>query len=377
MDADALPPEARELMVKLFAQAPRAGYAEIAEMVRAELGKAPEEAFARFDREPLAAASLGQVHRAQLHDGTEVAVKVQYPGVAQALMDDLKNASVLARVMGGAGKAAIDFDPTPYYAEIRAVVEGELDYRREAKLGAAYSEAVSIFPELHVPRVFTDHSAGRVLTMEFAPGQSISAFATSESSPEARWRVGRQMAIAVMGPMVRRELVHGDPHPGNFLVRDDGRLTVLDFGAVKQLSPQFVRGFWALMECAVDRREPDFMTIMSGMGFGLAGDPARLTAALSKLHAYVGRPIFEDEYDWGSSTLVPEVRMHVAEHVRDLAPIKPPVESVFFYRALGGLAQNLKSIRARGPYRELVRELSAHLRSRLPPSPAGATVGQP
>ncbi len=302
-------------------------------------------------------------------------MKVQYPGVAQALIDDLKNAVVLARVMGGAGKAMVDFDPAPYYAEIRSVVLGELDYRREAALRDEYAEAASVFPELHVPRVFGAHSAGRVLTMEFAPGQAIPAFAASEADEVARWRVGRQMAIAVMGPLLRRELVHGDPHPGNFLVREDGRLTVLDFGAVKRLSPQFVRGFWSLIEHAADHREPDFLPIMRGMGFALTGDPGRTAAALSGLHALVGRPLREGEYDWGTSPLVPDVRSYVAEHVRDLAQLKPPTESVFFYRALGGLAQNLKSLRARGPYAELCRSLSPHLRSRV--AAAQVTLGAP
>jgi predicted unusual protein kinase regulating ubiquinone biosynthesis (AarF/ABC1/UbiB family) len=304
------------------------------------------------------------VHRAWLADGTAVAVKVQYPGVAEALRADLDNAALLAKVLGGAGRAMADLDPKPYYDEIRAVVGAELDYRREAELNARYAEAAAPFPELHVPRVFASHSSARVLTLEFAEGVSLQTFANSEASQAERWRVGRQLAYAVMGPFLRRDLVHADPHPGNFLVRPDGRLTVLDFGALKQLSPRFVRAFWSLIESACADQEPDFLSVIERGGFVIQGDREVARKAMAGIHNISAKPVLVEEYDWGSGTVVAELRNHFRENVREVTRILPPVESIFFYRALGGLAQNLKLVRARGPYRALCRELGQHLEGR-------------
>ena len=139
MDPDALPEEARSVVAKLLSQAPqRMELAQVTEVIRSELGKAPEELFATFDREPIAAASLGQVHGATLRDGRKVVVKVQYPGVDRALQNDLANAQVLVRGFALTGKA---LDGRPYYDELRASLLRELDYRQEAAQLEAYAAA--------------------------------------------------------------------------------------------------------------------------------------------------------------------------------------------------------------------------------------------
>src|SRR5947209_6447616 len=131
MDPDALPEEARSVVAKLLSQAPqRMEFAAVAEVVRAELGAHPDELFAQFEREPMAAASLGQVHAARLHDGREVVVKVQYPGVDRALESDLANAAVLVRGLSLTGEA---LDGRPYYEEVRSSLLRELDYVQEAE----------------------------------------------------------------------------------------------------------------------------------------------------------------------------------------------------------------------------------------------------
>jgi predicted unusual protein kinase regulating ubiquinone biosynthesis (AarF/ABC1/UbiB family) len=359
MDVDALPPEARELVSKLFSQAPSMGYDDIARVVTEELGKPPEQAFARFERTPLAAASLGQVHRAWLEDGTAVAVKVQYPGVDKALLADLDNVGTLVKTLGGAVRAVTTFDKRPYYEEIRREIGAEVDYRREAQLLRAYAEAAQGLPGLHVPKVFDSHSAGRVITLEYVEGLSLKAFAESNADAETRWKIARQLAYAVWGPFFRSEWVHGDPNPGNFLVRPDGRLTVLDFGAVKRVSKRFAEGLRTIVTAAVRHEEPDFVGVLEGAGFTFTGDKAEARRVLAELHQYVGSPVFSDEFDWGQSTLVPQVREHFLRNLRELAKIQPPPESLLFYRAVAGLASNLKLLRARGSYRTLCSELVA------------------
>src|SRR3989440_2686907 len=157
MDPDALPEEARSVVARLLSQAPqRMEFAQVAEVVRAELGRYPDELFAHFEREPLAAASLGQVHAARLLDGREVVVKVQYPGVEKALQNDLANAAVLVRGFALAGDA---LDGRPYYDELRAALLRELDYGQEAAQADAYRQAAARHPEPVGPRGVDQHNA--------------------------------------------------------------------------------------------------------------------------------------------------------------------------------------------------------------------------
>lgn len=361
LDADALPPEARDIVAKLFAQAPAMSYESIASVIEEELGESPEQAFAEFDRTPLASASLGQVHRARLRDGTAVAVKVQYPGVAEALVNDLKNAALLVRAFNGASRALADVDAAPYYEEIRREIGAETDYVREARLSETFARAVATESDLHVPTVFPAYSTKRMLTMELVEGVSLNTFANSDADNEARWRVGSQLTRAVLLPFVREGIVHGDPHPGNFLVRPDGRMTVLDFGAVKTLSPEFVTGFWGLMAAELEGFEPDYIGLLTRARFTFKGDLEKAKKTLAAIHGIVARTVATERYDWGTCTVVADMRSRFAGDVRNVVEVQAPPESLLFYRAIGGLAQNLKSLRSEGPYRALAKELTAQM----------------
>lgn len=352
MEADALPPEAQALVSKLFSQAPSMPYEKIAAVVEDELGDPPEQLFAEFSREPLAAASLGQVHRARLKDGTPVAVKVQYPGVAEALRSDLRNAGMLLKLFPSG--MFENLDAGPYYEEIAREIGAETDYVREARLGERYAKAVADIPELHVPRSYPTVSSARVLTMEFVEGMTLRAFADSDADPAARWRVGRQLGLAILAPYTTAGMIHGDPHPGNFLVRPDGRLTVLDFGAVKQLSEPFVAGFWELLVAELEGRSPDYVALLERAGFDFRGDRALAAETLAGISEMASRPVRSDDYDWGACTMAVDMRRYFWEERRKVLEVRPPEESMLFYRAIGGLANNLKLLRSRGDYRTLV-----------------------
>jgi predicted unusual protein kinase regulating ubiquinone biosynthesis (AarF/ABC1/UbiB family) len=357
MEADALPAEARDLVSKLYAGAPPMRFETVREVVEDELGESLEAAFRRFEPAPLASASLGQVHRATLHDGTEVAVKVQYPGVADAVESDLKNIAVLMKALPNATFKGLD--TARYVEEVRREVGAETDYRGEAERSAAYAAALAPFGDLHVPRVIARHSTMRLLTMEFVEGRPLNVFAASQADDEARWRVGRQLALALLGPFVRDGLIHADPHPGNFLVRPDGRLTVLDFGAVKRLSPTFVEGFWGLLMAECRGGKPDFVAQMSLAGYVFTGDVVKATRHLSEIHEVASRPVQTETYDWGACTMVPDLRQRFVGDFRDLVEIQPPPEGLMFFRAIGGLANNMRLLRASGSYRALCLELDA------------------
>src|SRR6266478_3810018 len=195
MDPDALPPEARSIVARLLAQAPqRMSFEQVAEVVRAELGSGPDDLFASFDRDPLAAASLGQVHGARLRDGREVVVKVQYPGVDKALENDLANAAVLVRGFALTGDA---LDGRPYYDELRAALLRELDYGQEAAQADAYREAAARYPELVVPEVVYERSARRVLCLQRIHGQPLRELREAVAHGDERSRVERLLTVAM------------------------------------------------------------------------------------------------------------------------------------------------------------------------------------
>ena len=189
MDPDALPEETRSVVAKLLSQAPqRMEFSQVAEVIRSELGKPPDELFAEFEREPLAAASLGQVHAARLHDGREVVVKVQYPGIEKALENDLSNAAVLVRGFALTGRA---LDGRVYYDELRASLLRELDYVQEAAQADAYRAAASRYPELVVPEVVKERSAMRVLCLTHLHGQPLLEWKETWSMDDLPSRLSR------------------------------------------------------------------------------------------------------------------------------------------------------------------------------------------
>jgi predicted unusual protein kinase regulating ubiquinone biosynthesis (AarF/ABC1/UbiB family) len=364
MDPDALPEEARSVVAKLLSQAPqRMEYAQVVEVIRAELGKPPEELFAGFDKEPMAAASLGQVHAAKLHDGREVVIKVQYPGVDKALDNDLKNAGVLVRGFAMAGSETLD--GRPYYEEMRASLMRELDYRQEAAQAEAYRQAAARYPELVVPEVISDHSAGKVICLERLRGQQLLDFMESKASEEERFRVARLMLFAIWGPFYAERLVHADPHPGNFLVMPDGRLGVLDFGATKLLSEQFASVYRNFLEAnAEGRAHPDVGPMLKKAGFRfLMDDEEDGFEFCQKMADIVQKPILAETFDFGSEGLVSEIRNVFRREPGIAMKIKPPPEALLFYRSAAGLAQDLRLLKAKGPFRAVLQEVKGRGRA--------------
>jgi predicted unusual protein kinase regulating ubiquinone biosynthesis (AarF/ABC1/UbiB family) len=361
MDPDALPAEARRIVAKLLSQAPqRMTYDTVAEVVAAELGAPPEDLFAEFDPEPIAAASLGQVHAATLPaslGGGEVVVKVQYPGVEKALESDLANAGVLVRGFALTGHA---LDGRDYYDEVRASLLGELDYRREAAQCEAWARAASGYPELVVPRVIAARSAHRVLCLSRLRGPSLLEAIESHPTAEESFRIARLLIFAIWGPFFAARLIHADPHPGNFLVLPDGRLGVLDFGATKLLSEGFAevyRGFLAAH--AQGRRRPQVGPALRRAGFRFLGDDEdEAFDFCERIADIVERPILEDaDYDFGEDPMVVDTRRLFQSEPRLALSIKPPREAVLFYRAAAGLAQDLRLLKAKGRFRPVLREI--------------------
>lgn len=228
----------QQALARLQQQAPAIGWSAIQPILVEELRRPVAESFARFEPEPFAAASIGQVHRAWLHSGEAVAVKVQYPGIDRAVAADLKNAkmmkSLLLPILGLAGRGRMAQNLDEVMAEISARVLEELDYEHEAAMQERFRASFADDAELWIPRVFAAQSGRRVLTSEFIVGRTLAEVRASASQAE-RDRYGAILTRAMFRSIYQHRLFNADPHPGNYLFPDDGRLVMLDFGCVKEL----------------------------------------------------------------------------------------------------------------------------------------------
>lgn len=257
-----LPEPVREALAQLQQDAPPMSDELVHEMVRSELGFAPDVVFAEWDDKPIAAASIGQVHRAVTHDGEERAVKVQYPGVAEAMRADLANADL---VFGGLGMMFSGMDPGPIVEELKARLSEELDYALEAenqRLFAAYYEG---HPTIHVPKVDDRYSTSRVLTTEFVHGARFAEMQTW--SQEERNLAAETIYRYVFGGIYRLRVFNGDPHPGNYLFHKGGKVTFLDYGLVKHFPPGEVDKYEQLIVHMLHDDATEFRRAVEAVGF--------------------------------------------------------------------------------------------------------------
>lgn len=254
---------------------PARPYPEVRQRLIEELGKPPEDIFSRFEQEPMATASIGQAHRATLLDGTEVVVKVQHYGIEEIAQIDLEIIQRLTRISSWfMNIKGMDY----LYAQIRQMIEEELDFANEARVMTTIRQNLADEPEVMVPEVFTAYSTGRVLTTAYCTGAKISDLAQLEA-----WGVDRRALTArllrVWCRMVFKDgFYHADPHPGNLLVDPSGRITLLDFGATAHLSPQLRNGITQLIEATIKNDTDAMVDACRTMGFLAEGPDAEKMA---------------------------------------------------------------------------------------------------
>ena len=273
----AVPPENRAVfqaaMARLQASAPPMAAELAAEVVREELGAPPEKVFAAFSPRPLAAASIGQVHAARLPDGRAVAVKVQYPGVAEAIRDDLRNAELLAvffQLLRSVVPGLTRLDPREIAQEISDRIAEELDYRHEASSQQLFADAYRGHPFIAVPEIIPDHTARRVLTQELAEGLPWDAARGASQRLRDCW--GEAIYRFAFGSLRRLRAFNADPHPGNYLFRRDGSVAFLDFGCVKRFDADQVAQMQDVARTAVRQDARALWHAFVELGFFAATD---------------------------------------------------------------------------------------------------------
>ena len=239
LDVGLVPEEYRDefqrKLGKLRDAAPNVRFSDMRKVIESELGEPLEETFASFDEEPIAAASIGQVYRAELPDGRTVAVKVQYPGVAQAVRADMQNLGMILRLMK---QIAPGLDVKATAEEVRDRIGEELDYELEAQNQRSMARIFRDHPFIVVPDVMTGLSREKVIVTEFVRGAGFDAI--KEYDQATRDRVGEIVFRFFMGCMYRHHQFSGDPHPGNFMLMEDGKVAFLDFGLFKVMPKELI-----------------------------------------------------------------------------------------------------------------------------------------
>ncbi len=246
----------RETLTRLQESAPPLPAASVHAVLARELGADWRDRFQSFENKPAAAASIGQVHRAVWADGRVVAVKVQYPGAGQALLSDLNQIGRMSRLVG---MLVPGLDVKPLIAELKARVAEELDYALEAESQATFAAAYSGDPDVLVPSVV--YQTGQVLVTDWVDGKPLARIIASGTTKE-RNRAGLLLARFLFSGPQRAGLLHADPHPGNFRLLDDGRLIVLDFGAVNRLPDGLPEPIGRLLRLAID---DDAVGVLDGL----------------------------------------------------------------------------------------------------------------
>src|SRR3954462_4809914 len=289
LDGGLVPEEHREEFQRKLGQlrdsAPKVRFADMRKVIESELDEPLTETFAELDEEPVAAASIGQVYRARLHDGRQVAVKVQYPGVAQAVRADLQNLGLLLRA---AKRMAPGLDPKAMAREIRERMTEELDYEHEAQAQRQFARAWRGHPFVVIPDVVTSLSRERVLVSEWIDGIG---FEEVKRLPQTeRDRFGEIVFRFFFGSLYRLGHFSGDPHPGNYLLMPDGRVAFMDFGMTKRIPADQIEREAGVIRAGLEGDAVALHSRLVEMGF-YAGDdaevePERLLAHMQALQGF-------------------------------------------------------------------------------------------
>jgi predicted unusual protein kinase regulating ubiquinone biosynthesis (AarF/ABC1/UbiB family) len=296
VDSGALPPEVHrrleEKLAELRDSAPRVPFDQMRRVLESDLGERLEDVFAEFEPEAFAAASIGQVYRARLHDGRRVAVKVQYPGIARAVRSDLQNLGLILRV---AKMMAPGMDPKAMAEEIKERLTEELDYELEAQTHRAFERTWRDHPFVVIPQVMTRLSSEHVLVTEYVEGLGFEQ--VKELPQPERDRFGEIVFRFFLGSLYRTRRFSADPHPGNYLLLPDGRVAFLDFGMAKQVSREQADAELAVMRAGIDRDPERLHAALASMGFFDPADEQIAAAAVQEhFEAAAGWYAFDREF---------------------------------------------------------------------------------
>ena len=358
LDVGLVPEEYRDEFQRKLGElrdaAPNVRFEDMRKVMEEEFEEPLDEVFASFEEEPIAAASIGQVYRATLHDGRRVAVKVQYPGVAAAVRADMQNLGLIMRLMK---RVAPGIDVNALAEEVRLRIYEELDYELEAQNQRALSRIFRGHPFIVVPDVITRLSHERVVVTEYVEGVKFEELKTYPQ--EGRDRLGEIIFRFFMGCLYRHRQFSGDPHPGNFMLMDDGKVAFLDFGLFKRMEREPVELELACQRATVEGDREELHRLLAESGF--LPEPERVDP--EELYEYVRDSIWWYTTD-EEITLSPEIATAVmieasdprSSHFRHMRHQDMRPEHLFGRRMEMLTLAVLGQLRARDNWHRIARE---------------------
>ena len=342
---DALPAEYADELAQLQANAPAMGWSFVRRRMAGELGTDWQSKFASFGQEAAAAASLGQVHRARLHNGTDVACKLQYPDMASVVEADLRQLRLAMSIYKRMDSAIKSDD---IYTELAERLREELDYRREAAQMKLYGLMLDDDELVTIPKQIVSHSTGRLLTMTWLEGKGRHSRLDAGMALEERNRLAVAIFHAWYKPLYHYGVIHGDPHLGNYQVRDDNGLNLLDFGAIRVFPAKFVQGVIDLHQAIRDEDMDKAHHAYEQWGFvDLSREKMEI---LNQWARFIYEPLMDDRVRRIQENDDPNFGRSVAEKVhaglKTSGGVRPPREFVLMDRSAVGLGSVFLRLKA-------------------------------
>ena len=349
-----LPPEFAQALGVLQSQAAPMPERQLRGVLGREYGKGWEKRFQSFDMEPVAAASIGQVHRAVARDGRDLALKIQYPGVARSIASDVDNVAVLLRVFN---LLPLSIDVAATAAEAKRQLAQEADYETEARFVEAYAKLVRDEPLLAIPRVHRDLTTPRILAMDFMEGESLES--VSQEPPRKRNAIGVVLERLLFRELFEFRMMQTDPNFANYLYQPaTGRVVLLDFGATRRFEADFVGKYRRITRAVMDDDRAGVAREAESIGYITADEsPERVKAALDMIFLACEPLRHDGPYDFPASGLPARMRdLGFDLAVRRGLMRAPPPETMFLHRKLVGSFLLLARIGAKVNARSLALE---------------------
>ena len=301
MDKNILPTAYQNQFSMAQYSAPPLSYPLVVKTFKEQLGKTPTDIFDSFTRSAVNAASIGQVHKGKI-GSNEFAVKVQYPGVAGSVRSDLKLVKPFALRLVKLNEQELDH----YMEEVEERLLEETDYKLELRRSAEISEACAHIPNLVFPKYYPQYSAERILTMDWLDGMHLKEFLNTNPSQEQRNQIGQAMWDFYNFQVHNLLQVHADPHPGNFLMMENGSLGVIDFGCVKVIPEDFYRSYFKLMREDLLWKQEELVAAFHELMFLYEDDPADYKVlyieVFKEMMQLLGAPFHKDSFDFADET---------------------------------------------------------------------------
>ena len=350
MDEQVLPTAYQEKFSLAQFSAPALSYPLISRTFKKSLGKTPNEVFDTFTKEAVNAASIGQVHKAELNS-KELAVKIQYPGVAESISSDLRLVKPLAARLFNMNTSDLNM----YMEEVESKLIEETDYQLELERSQKISGLCSNLNGLRFPNYYPEFSTERILTMDWMHGEMFSDFVQREKNQSKKNEIGQKMWDFFLFQMRDLKIVHADPHPGNFIIDKDNNLCVLDFGCVKEIPDHFAENYYQLLRPDILNYPKELDEIYTNMNFfrvdDSENDKVKLRSAYQKMISVLALPFHSSTFDFSDEVYFKKIftmgdEFSKDKDLRKLNNARGSKDAIYIMRTFFGLYNLLHQLKA-------------------------------